>query len=137
MTYQKLWEVRPLKYKNLWLVVGILGVVLVVVLSLASLPQELKRVPFVGDKILHVLAYMVLMFWFGAIYVGQTARWLFGLGFVTLGITLEFAQLETGFRTFEYGDMVANGLGVLVGWLLAGTRLSLGLIMIERVIGKQ
>jgi hypothetical protein len=30
---------------------------------------------------------------------------------------------QTGYRSFEYADMIADGAGIFVGWLLAPPRL--------------
>src|SRR5918992_3871322 len=68
-----------------------------------------------SDKVGHLLAYSVLMFWFGQLYV-RRARFSYGAGFVALGIVLEFAQNALGYRTLDLADMGANTLGVLLGW---------------------
>jgi hypothetical protein len=47
-----------------------------------------------------------------------------GIGAVVFGIALEFGQLLSGWRDFEVGDMVADGLGVCVG-LTAGSLIRL------------
>jgi glycopeptide antibiotics resistance protein len=41
---------------------------------------------------------------------------------MALGIGLEFAQLLTDARTFSIADMLADGLGVLLGWIVAPPR---------------
>lgn len=69
-----------------------------------------------GDKAGHFFAYAVLMFWFAQLY---TRRVFFAVGFVAMGIALEFAQDATGYRSFDLGDMAANALGVLAGWAAA------------------
>ena len=38
------------------------------------------------------------------------------------GIGLEFEQGLTDYRTFEVQDMVADAMGVLVGWIAAPPR---------------
>jgi hypothetical protein len=35
---------------------------------------------------------------------------------IAMGVALEFAQGELGYRTYEVYDMYANALGVLLGW---------------------
>jgi hypothetical protein len=39
-----------------------------------------------------------------------------------MGIGLEFEQGLTDYRTFEVQDMVADAMGVLVGWIAAPPR---------------
>ena len=72
-----------------------------------------------GDKLGHLAAYGALMFWFCQLYPTRGARIGYALGFVAMGIAIEFVQRATGYRSFELWDMVADGTGVLIGWLLA------------------
>jgi glycopeptide antibiotics resistance protein len=37
------------------------------------------------------------------------------IGFIAMGVGLEFLQGELGYRTLDFADMVANALGVLFG----------------------
>ena len=69
-----------------------------------------------SDKVGHMLAYGLLMFWFAELY---TRRMFFALGFIAMGVGLEFVQGMLGYRTFDVFDMLANTLGVLLGWLAA------------------
>ncbi|MCD6040897.1 MAG: hypothetical protein K0R40_500 [Burkholderiales bacterium] len=66
-----------------------------------------------GDKLGHLAAYGVLMFWFSQLYA---VRVFYAAGFVAMGIALELLQGQTGYRTFDVLDMAANALGVLLGW---------------------
>ena len=68
-----------------------------------------------SDKLGHLLAYGTLMFWFCQLYAAE-ARLGYGVGFVAMGIALEFAQSATGHRSYDLLDMAANALGVLLGW---------------------
>ena len=47
----------------------------------------------------------------------------FAIGFIALGIALEFVQRWTGYRSFEVADMAADAAGVAVGWLIAPPRI--------------
>jgi hypothetical protein len=69
-----------------------------------------------GDKLGHLAAYGLLMFWFAQLYA---VRVLYAAGFVAMGVALEFLQAQTGYRSFELLDMAANALGVLIGWAAA------------------
>jgi VanZ family protein len=73
-----------------------------------------------GDKLAHFLAYTALTYWFSQFYFHST-RLAYALGFVAMGIGLEFVQGALGYRSFELADMAANALGVLCG--LAAARL--------------
>jgi VanZ family protein len=95
----------------------------VVWLSLTASPPKVDFEQ--SDKVGHLLAYSVLMFWFGQLYV-RRARFFYGAGFVAMGIVLEFAQNALGYRTLEVADMGVNTLGVLLGW---GTALILPAVL--------
>lgn len=125
---------KKLRFLRLWLALGCIWVGLVIFLSLTPSPPRALGFPGM-DKIGHACAYGFLMFWFGLIFMpGRKYRSL-GLGFVIMGIILEFMQGATGFRSFEWGDMAANALGVASGWVLARTPLSHALLGLERKLG--
>ena len=107
---------------------------LVVYLSLTSDPPDLG-VPHAFDAG-HVIAYAWLMFWFAQLHHGARMRAMLAAGFFTLGVVLEFIQGMTGYRMFEYGDMAANGLGVMIAFLLARTRLQNTLLALERLVAR-
>ena len=67
-----------------------------------------------GDKARHLMAYAVLMVWFALLYPARKPR--LAIAFVSLGIALEFAQGASGYRSFDVADMIANALGVVLGW---------------------
>jgi glycopeptide antibiotics resistance protein len=49
-----------------------------------------------------------------------------------MGVVIEFAQGATGWRTFNAMDMLANGEGVLMGWVFVATPLGKLLGLIEK-----
>jgi VanZ family protein len=122
-------NIRP---RQLWLVLGWLLILLVIVLSLAPVSIEVPVEE--GDKFGHVAAYAALMLWFANLYETLTRRSMLAIGFVALGIALEFVQGWTGYRTFEVADMAADALGVAVGWALAPPRLPNFLQRIEKFV---
>lgn len=101
-------------WRTLWLATGWALVVAVTYLSLTPKP------PPVGvqlwDKASHAMAYFTLMYWFAQAYPRRlpVALWV-----LALGATLEVAQGLTGYREASLLDMLANGLGVALGWLAA------------------
>ena len=74
-----------------------------------------------GDKLGHLFAYGLLMFWFCFLYRTRHARLAYAIGWIALGVALEFAQGATSYRSFEVADMAANSLGVLLGWGISAT----------------
>jgi VanZ family protein len=87
----------------------------IVWLSLTPAPPKLDFEQ--SDKLGHLLAYGMLMFWFAQLYQ-KTARALYAAGFIAMGIALEFLQGELGYRAYEIFDTYANALGVLLGWMI-------------------
>lgn len=90
---------------------------MVIYLSTTSSPPDTSVIQF-GDKIFHTLGYFCLYFWFGQIYQTQH-NWRPVVALIILGVTLEFVQNLSGYRTLEIADMLANTTGVLLGWVLA------------------
>jgi VanZ family protein len=72
-----------------------------------------------SDKVEHFLAYGGLMFWFCQLYPRPRTRLAYAAGFIAMGIAIEFLQRATGYRSFEVMDMVADAIGVLLGWAAA------------------
>ena len=101
-------------------ILNILGwgwVVAIVWLSLTPSPVEINIEQ--GDKLGHFAAYGLLMFWFGMLYRRALTRLAYAIGFCGMGIALEYAQRMTGYRTFDVDDMLANAIGVLLGFMVA------------------
>ena len=66
-----------------------------------------------GDKLGHLFAYGVLMFWFAQLYARRLG---YAAGFIAMGVALEVLQRGLGYRSLEALDMLANTAGVLLGW---------------------
>jgi VanZ family protein len=88
----------------------------IVWLSLTPSPPEVDIAH--GDKLGHLLAYGLLMFWFSQLYLERKARIAYAVGFIAMGVGLEFLQGQLGYRTYEVFDMYANTLGVALGGAL-------------------
>ncbi|HCI14495.1 MAG TPA: VanZ family protein [Gallionellaceae bacterium] len=110
------------KLRKPWLALGWLWVATVVYLSLIPNPPETVRFPGV-DKLQHALAYGLLMLWFCQMYVHRQQRLVVTALLIALGIAVEFMQETTGYRYFEFTDMLANAVGVMLGWVWARTGL--------------
>jgi len=117
--------------RQIWLACGWLWVALVCYLSLT--PQPPQPITFDGiDKIEHLMAYAGLMLWFCQVYVTGPARIRLFAGMVALGVTIECLQGMSGYRYFEFSDMLANTAGVLLGWVMARGRLGRVILVSER-----
>ncbi len=124
-----------MRLHTLWVWVGWALVLSAVFLSLT--PQPISIPVEQGDKAGHVAAYAVLMLWFAQLYSGVNCRLLLAGAFLALGIGLEFAQALTGIRTFEFADMLADGVGVVLGWLMAPPRTINFLHRVEIALGSR
>ncbi|HYX66324.1 MAG TPA: VanZ family protein [Burkholderiales bacterium] len=97
------------------------GWALVAFILWASLTPSPPKIDFgieQADKLGHAGAYAATMFWFAQLYVRGAVRLRYALGLIVLGIALEFIQGHVG-RDFEVADMVADAIGVALGWLAA------------------
>jgi VanZ family protein len=88
----------------------------IVWLSLTPSPPELD-IDY-GDKLGHIAAYGLLMFWFAQLYVVRPSRVAHAVVFLAMGVGLEFLQGALGYRSYDIFDMYANTLGVALGWAL-------------------
>ena len=124
---------KSLKYIKLWLGLGWLQTAFVIFLSIIPDPPVME-IYYGADKFMHILAYSILMYWFGMCYERGRSYGFVGAGLVIMGIVLELVQGGVGYRHFSYLDMMANCLGVFLGWLLSRTRLSLALVYLEKKV---
>ena len=100
--------------RRLWIGVGWALVAGVIYGSLMHSPPSLGFEQ--GDKLEHLGSYGLVMFWFCQLYAERRVRLGYALGFVALGVALEFVQGCTGYRDFEVADMFADAAGVVLGW---------------------
>lgn len=123
-----------LHYQNIWLACGCLLLFVIIYSSLTSAPIPLPNINM-ADKYAHITAYCALMGWFGQLYKTKYQLTLFVIGFILMGVSLEYLQGMTGYRTFDYADMAANTVGVLLGLLLTRTLFAGFLAGIEHKLG--
>jgi VanZ family protein len=99
----------PPRTRNLLLVAGLAGLVLVVIESLVGHTEATIPV----DKVLHFSGYCIL----AAVFVLGLQPRLFVpalAGLIALGVGVEYLQPLNG-RTFDWDDAAANAIGVAVG----------------------
>ena len=121
---------NALRYRLLWLGIGWAYVAFILFISLVPQPPKLEVEHF--DKLVHFLAYAGAMTWFIQLYEKTSTRVYYALGFIAMGVGVEFLQEMGGERLFEYSDMLANGLGVLSALLLVRGVLARMLWYLER-----
>ena len=118
---------NELHFPWLWTMLGWSYVAVICVLSL------LPEVPATGnitiphvDKIFHLVAYSLMAFWFSQLYLHTKSQIRYVMIFFCISFLLEWIQPLTGHRQFEQLDLFANGIGLLLGAMLA-RRLSISL----------
>ena len=77
-----------------------------------------------SDKWHHALAYFACMFCWGQWYVAPSQRLKLAIVFILMGALIECLQGLTDYRSFEWLDMVADTVGVVLAWLFVTVQLS-------------
>ena len=117
-------EAISVKYGNRTAWIWMFGSVALVVLVLALMPPVPYMPTTVWDKANHLLAFAVLA-WLGChAYPQRLASVLSGL--LVCGALIEILQSFTTFRSTDWHDLLADGLGLLLGWLLTRMQLRTG-----------
>ena len=124
------------RYAKLWLTLGWLLVALIIFLSLYPKPPQPLEFEQ-SDKLSHIIAYLTLMLWFANIYARRSLQFHLSIGFFVMGVCLELLQGMTEYRMFSYGDMLANGIGILLALYLAKTRLATYLLRLDTHLSKR
>lgn len=97
-----------------------LAIAVTIIIALLSL-MKIGKIPIdftYTDKVGHCIAYAVLsFFWMLAIGKVQRAILIIIVLCILYGIILEVFQGMTNYRTFDFVDMGANTIGVLIGFL--------------------
>lgn len=119
----------------LWVTIGWALIAFVIYLSLTASPPEILEFAF-ADKLKHLLAYSVLMGWFGQLYPAAKLQLFWALAFCLLGVVMEFGQDWGGQRTFDVADMLANSCGVLLAWWLGRRWLAGCLLRVDRTLSR-
>ena len=106
--------------KSLWKVGWIALIIIVIIGSLlpadSQVMRAVNRLP-VSDKLQHLAAYAALAFLPTLYERSAKLRMILGLTLV-LGIVLEFGQIYSPGRTCDMYDMLADGVGVLTGFVV-------------------
>lgn len=116
------WNPRPLPHLRLWRSVGRALLLLALAAALLPAPSGLGRIEF-GDKVVHAGAFAFLMLWYAQIYADGRDRWRLALGLTAFGAGIEALQGLLPYRSADLWDLLADGVGVAAGALLAQTPL--------------
>ena len=119
-----------LRYTWFWKLLAWGMLLTVVTLTLTPRPPQVRLPLLSWDKAQHCIAYAALMWTFLQAWEGShILRWAILL--LVAGVGLEILQLLMGVRFREYTDMLANGLGVILGYGVWRTPLGRGFRRIE------
>ena len=96
-------------------IAGIALIMIIFTFSLFEIPQ--LNFDGLSDKFIHFFAYLLLSLLLFRASLTFTKASLF-IGLISLGVLIEALQYTSGLRNFEYMDIIANSLGILVGFLI-------------------
>ena len=108
-----------LKDKSIYL--AIIITIVIAILSLIRIGKQPVVISFKYlDKLEHAIAYLTLAFlWLFTFKNNKKVRYVVLILCVLFGVLMEFLQSSlTNYRTFDYADMIANALGVLIAFFL-------------------
>jgi len=105
---------KRLTLNGLWYACGAAMLLAVAVVSLLPAPAIATGV---NDKLSHLLVYTLLSGWFCLLARGRAAFAGSIAGLIAYGMMIEWLQGMTGYRYAEWGDVIANSAGCLLGAL--------------------
>jgi hypothetical protein len=114
--------VSAARVRAIWFALGIALIIAIWIVSLIPAPPALMGIQN-EDKLHHALAYGGLMWWWGQLVPRVGTRVALAIAFASMGVAVEVAQGATGWRSFDTRDMVANTVGVAIGFALLFTPL--------------
>jgi VanZ family protein len=118
-----------LKNKKLWIAIGWLIFLFILLLTPGNnLPKEPKLFPS-ADKVVHFTLFLLLIILWGGVVGDLKKNWgkqrgllVIGIIGITLAIGLENLQKYVPHRSFDWGDMSVNLLGVITGLIYFYTK---------------
>lgn len=112
--------------------------ILVIGIAIGSLMPKMPRLPFDDENwVMHAFSYGSVMALLARIHIASRGRFALCVALCLTGVTVEYLQRLTGYRSFDPADMVANSIGVMLGWLLSPPRVPSGLPAIEAMLFKK
>lgn len=123
----------PLRWQVAWQAIGWVILALVVGVSLAPLLDG-RQVVANLDKLQHAAAFALLMAWFSTL-AAAARRPAIAVGLLLLGIGIELAQGASSWRRAEPLDVLADAVGIGLGWWLALRHAPRAFAAVERLLG--
>lgn len=108
----------PLRYPWIWFIGGLVVMAVVLAGTLSPVVPSVDLWGLANDKTMHALAFMALMVWFCGVFRLPLTP-LVGLGLLAFGALIEVLQGMLPYRSAEFRDLLADGVGIAAGWLLA------------------
>ncbi|WP_299734689.1 VanZ family protein [uncultured Endozoicomonas sp.] len=93
-------------------------------LFMALIPHRYDPSRFINDKVKHAITFMVLFALLDLAWPSANIVWWKPVSLFVLGIGIEVCQGFTKHRYFSFGDLLANGAGIMIylGWcMMEGT----------------
>ena len=109
----------PLRYERRWRLSSIVILLMVFAAALAPDPWGDLDAPklLYQDKWLHAMTFAALAIWFAGQYPRES-YWRVAVGLLAFGALIEICQRLLPYRSAEWLDFFADGIGVLAGLLL-------------------
>ena len=87
-----------------------------------------------GDKVMHLSSYVAMSIWFAALYERRHA-WRVGIALFAFSGLIEVLQYLMPYgRAAEWGDMAANGLGILIGLAVSALLTTSWMQQVEKLL---
>ena len=101
------------KFENIMKIISIALALSIFLISIYNFDQNFSNL---DDKLLHVVMYVLLaVITFTA--SKKTNSYILFVVLILIGVATEVTQMLFGLRNFEYMDIIANSLGVLIGFV--------------------
>ncbi|MFZ4714262.1 MAG: hypothetical protein ACOYL6_11135 [Bacteriovoracaceae bacterium] len=115
--------------RRILITIGFLIIIAIFIFSLIKGAKGEGLFPH-SDKVGHCLAYFSVTYWFLNLYP-RKKHFILMIVFTFQGIIIEFLQRETGYRSFDYFDMLANFSGSLLAYILASKYCKLFKVLLD------
>lgn len=112
-----------LRWHRGWFALGVLTMLAILWAAVHPDPDIALGIPQ-GDKWLHALTFAGLTGWWGNLYRSWRARGYAALACLAFGVFIEIAQNMTPARNADVADVLADGIGIVLGGMLLRTPLA-------------